>query len=98
MGLDVAAHLRRPVFHSSGALLDWQATLAEHQFDMANLNVTPRLVHRTAHIRLRLTRRKTDRCYRLLRSAGDTWAWLLDLNRQRLQQDAPPVTGYPALC
>jgi IS605 OrfB family transposase len=65
---------------------------------MANLNVTPRLVHRTAHIRLRLTRRKTDRCYRLLRSAGDTWAWLLDLNRQRLQQDAPPVTGYPALC
>ena len=64
---------------------------------MDDLNNTPRLVHRTAHIRLRSTRRQTDRCYGL-RSAGDIWAWLLDLNRQRRQQDALPVIGYPALC
>jgi hypothetical protein len=71
--------------------------LGEHQFDMEDLDAAPRLVHRTAHIRLRLTRHRADRCYRLLRSAGDVWAWLLDLNRQRLQRADPPVTGYPAL-
>jgi IS605 OrfB family transposase len=57
-----------------------------------------RLVHRTVHIRLRLTRRQARRCYRLLRSAGDVWAWLLDRNRQRRQQGERPVTGYQALC
>jgi transposase len=65
---------------------------------MEELDVASRLVHRTAHIRLRLTRHRADRCYRLLRSAGDVWAWLLDLNRQRLQRADPPVAGYPALC
>jgi hypothetical protein len=59
---------------------------------------TPRLVHRTAHIRLRLTRRQARRCYGLLRSAGDVWAWLLDTNRQRRQQGEQPITGYQALC
>jgi IS605 OrfB family transposase len=58
----------------------------------------PRLVHRTAHLRLRLTRRQAHRCYGLLRSAGDVWAWLLDSNRQRRQQGERPVTGYQALC
>jgi IS605 OrfB family transposase len=58
----------------------------------------PRLVHRTAHIRLRSTRRQARRCYGLLRSAGDVWAWLLDSNRQRHQQGQQPVVGYQALC
>jgi transposase len=58
----------------------------------------PPLVHRTAHIRLRLTCRQARRCYGLLRSAGDVWAWLLDTNRQRHQQGERPVTGYQALC
>jgi putative transposase len=58
----------------------------------------PHLVHRTAKVRLRLTRRQTRRCYGLLRSAGDVWAWLLDSNRQRHQQGDRPVTGYQALC
>ena len=58
----------------------------------------PHLVHRTAKVRLRLTRRQTRRCYGLLRSAGDVWAWLLDRNRQRHQQGDRPVTGYQALC
>jgi transposase len=52
----------------------------------------------TAHIRLRLTRRQTARCYGLLRAAGDVWAWLLDSNRQRHQQGERPVTSYQALC
>jgi IS605 OrfB family transposase len=57
-----------------------------------------RLVHRSAHIRLCLTRCQTRRCYGLLRSAGDVWACLLDANRQRHRQGHPPVTGYQALC
>jgi putative transposase len=56
------------------------------------------LVHRTAHIRLRASRHQTDRCYRLLRAAGDLWAWLLDDNRQRLQQGNAPVANYQQLC
>jgi hypothetical protein len=59
---------------------------------------TPRLVHRTAHLRLRATPHQTDRCYRLLRAAGDLWAWLLDDNRQRLKHDQPPIANYQALC
>ena len=58
----------------------------------------PRLVYRTATVRLRLTRRQARRCYGLLRSAGDVWAWLLDANRQRHQQGAPAISSYQALC
>jgi IS605 OrfB family transposase len=60
--------------------------------------LTPRLVHRTAHIRLRLTRHQTDRCYRLLRAAGDVWAGLLDNNRTHRQHGQPPITNYQQLC
>jgi putative transposase len=59
---------------------------------------TSRLVHRTAHIRLRATRHQTDRCYRLLRAAGDLWAWLLDGNRERRQHGQPPIANYQQLC
>jgi hypothetical protein len=65
---------------------------------MESCAVDPRLVHRTARIRLRVTRRQADRCYGLLRSAGDLWAWLLDTNRERLEQGAAPIVGYQALC
>jgi hypothetical protein len=65
--------------------LDRRSASVEHQFEMAATIPTARLVHRTAHIRLRLTRHQADRCYRLLRAAGDVWAWLLDSNRQRHQ-------------
>jgi putative transposase len=61
-------------------------------------SAAPRLVHRTAHIRLRLTGQQSRRCYGLLRSAGAVWAWVLDTNRQRHQQGERPVTGYQALC
>jgi IS605 OrfB family transposase len=59
---------------------------------------TSRLVHRTANIRLRLTRRQARRCYGLLRSAGDVWAWVLDSNQQRHQQGEPAISNYQALC
>jgi IS605 OrfB family transposase len=55
-------------------------------------------VHRTARIRLRLTRHQARRCYQMLRSAGDVWAWLLDMNRRQVQQGNPPITNYQALC
>jgi IS605 OrfB family transposase len=58
----------------------------------------PRLIHRTAHLRLRLTRHQARRCYGLLRSAGDVWAWLLDTSRQRRQQGEPVISNYQALC
>jgi IS605 OrfB family transposase len=61
-------------------------------------SAAPRLLHRTAHLRLRLTRRQARRCYGLLRSAGDVWAWLLDSNRQRRQRDEPQISNYQALC
>jgi IS605 OrfB family transposase len=60
--------------------------------------VIPRQVHRTTHIRLRLTRRQVRRCYGLLRSAGDVWAWLLDTNRQRYSHSEPTISNYQELC
>jgi hypothetical protein len=64
----------------------------------ARISPTGKVVHRTARIRLRVTRRQAQRCYRLLRSAGDVWAWLLDTNRSRVQQGDRPLTNYQALC
>jgi IS605 OrfB family transposase len=58
----------------------------------------PARVHRTARVRLRLTRPEAHRCYRMLRSAGDVWAWLLEMNRRQLQQGRLPITNYQALC
>ena len=55
-------------------------------------------MYRTAHIRLRLTRHQTDRCYRLLRAAGDVWAWLLDSNQKRRQQEMAVLSNYQQLC
>jgi IS605 OrfB family transposase len=86
------------LFHIRAAGLDRQTTSIEHQFDMAATVPAAGLVHRTAHIRLRATRHQADRCYRLLRAAGDVWAWLLDDNRIRRQHGQPPITNYQQLC
>jgi IS605 OrfB family transposase len=94
-------HLRAAptaAFHIPSPGLDRQTTSIEHQFAMTTTASTPRLVHRTAHIRLRATRHQTDRCYQLLRSAGDLWAWLLDDNRERWQHGQPPISNYQQLC
>jgi len=83
---------------AEGSSLDGRAGYPEHAFDMVVAVATPRSAHRTAVVRLRLTHRQAGRCYGLLRSAGDVWAWLLDTNRQRIQQGDSPVHGYQALC
>ena len=78
--------------------LDDQTTSVEHQFEMSSRGSGSPRVHRTARIRLRTTRRQADRCYDLLRSAGDIWAWLIDANQQRRQQGDPLIVNYQALC
>ena len=78
--------------------LDDQPTSVEHQFDMPKSQTDSGRVYRTARVRLRTTRRQTDRCYQLLRSAGDVWAWLIDVNRKRQQHGDLQVTNYQLLC
>jgi IS605 OrfB family transposase len=65
---------------------------------MAAGSSNPQVLHRTARICLRTTPAQANRCYRLLRAAGDVWAWLLDSNRQRRHQGDPAVVSYQALC
>src|SRR6266571_6923003 len=57
-----------------------------------------RKVHRTARIALRTTLAQRRRCYGLLRSAGDLWAWVLDCNRRLREQHRPQVAAFSALC
>jgi transposase len=55
-------------------------------------------VHRTARIALRTTPAQRQRCYGLLRSAGDVWAWVIDYNRQLRECRCPQVANFSALC
>src|ERR1700732_4069013 len=57
-----------------------------------------RVVPRTAGIALGAARAKRRRCYGLLRSAGDVWAWVIDCNRQLREQHCPQVANFSALC
>jgi hypothetical protein len=91
-------HVRLAAVHRPRSKLDLQRCRIEHQFAMASLDRVRLRVHRTASIRLRVTRRQADRCYRFLRSGGDVWAWLIDTNRQRQHEGKPPVASYQALC
>lgn len=77
--------------------LDGSSGRIEHLFDLVATG-SPRPVHRTATVRLRSTRRQATRCYGLLRSAGDVWAWLLDTNRQRQRRGESAISNYQALC
>jgi putative transposase len=56
------------------------------------------VVHRTARIGLRLTRAQRQRCFGLLRSAGDVWACVLEINAWRHRRGDRPVAGYQELC
>src|SRR2546423_12677486 len=55
-------------------------------------------VHRTARVALRTTPAQRQRCYGLLRSAGDVWAWVIDRNRQLAEWHCPQVANFSALC
>jgi putative transposase len=56
------------------------------------------VVHRTARIGLRLTRAQAQRCFGLLRSAGDVWACVLEINAWRRRRGDAPAAGYQELC
>ena len=58
----------------------------------------PRVVYRTARCGLRVTRRQRERVFGLLRSAGDVWCCVLELNAWRRRRQDPPLAGYQELC
>ncbi|MFE9957312.1 RNA-guided endonuclease InsQ/TnpB family protein [Micromonospora sp. NPDC005299] len=58
----------------------------------------PRVVHRTARVALRVTSGQRRRCFGLLRSAGDVWACVLEVNGWRRRRRDAPLTSYQELC
>ena len=56
------------------------------------------MVYRTARCGLRVTRGQRDRVFGLLRSAGDVWCCVLELNGWRRRRQAAPLAGYQELC
>jgi IS605 OrfB family transposase len=58
----------------------------------------PRVVHRTARCGLRATRAQRNRVFGLLRSAGDVWCAVLELNSWRRARQDAPLAGYQELC
>ena len=56
------------------------------------------MVHRTARCGLRVTRAQRGRLFGLLRSAGDVWCCVLELNRWRRHRQDAPLAGYQELC
>ena len=56
------------------------------------------MVHRTARCGLRATRGQWRRLFGLLRSAGDVWCCVLELNGWRRLRQAAPLVGYQELC
>jgi len=56
------------------------------------------VVYRTARCGLRVTRGQRDRVFGLLRSAGDVWCCVLELNGWRRRRQAAPLAGYQELC
>jgi IS605 OrfB family transposase len=55
-------------------------------------------VYRTARVGLRVTSGQRRRLLGLLIAAGDVWAALIDMNRERLRRQVAPIVGYAALC
>jgi len=56
------------------------------------------VVYRTARVGLRVTQGQRQRCFGLLRSAGDVWSCVLELNAWRRQRRDVPLAGYQQLC
>lgn len=57
-----------------------------------------RVVHRTARIGVRATPGQAQRCFGLLRSAGDVWACVLAVNDWRRRHGGPMLVSYQELC
>ncbi len=58
----------------------------------------PPVVHRTARVSLRVTPGQRRRLFGLLRSGGDVWAAVLELNSWRRRRGDRPLSGYQELC
>jgi IS605 OrfB family transposase len=58
----------------------------------------PPVVYRTARCGLRATRAQRNRLFGLLRSAGDVWCAVLELNQWRRRRHDPPLAAYRELC
>jgi len=56
------------------------------------------VVHRTARCGLRATARQRRRLFGLLRSAGDVWCCVLEINAWRRRRQDPSLVGYQDLC
>ena len=56
------------------------------------------MVYRTARCGLRVTRHQKNRVFGLLRSAGDVWCCVLELNQWRRRRQDAPLAGYQELC
>ena len=56
------------------------------------------MVHRTARCGLRVTRGQRRRLFGLLRSAGDVWCCVLEINAWRRRRQDAPLAGYQELC
>ncbi|HEY6318106.1 MAG TPA: transposase, partial [Acidimicrobiia bacterium] len=56
------------------------------------------MLFRTARIELRVTPAQRRRLFGLLRSGGDVWTALLEVNRIRFPRHAKPIFGYQAWC
>jgi hypothetical protein len=58
----------------------------------------PPVVYRTARCGLRVTRAQRNRLFGLLRSAGDVWCAVLELNAWRRRRQDALLAGYQELC
>ena len=56
------------------------------------------VVYRTARCGLRVTRGQRRRLFGLLRSAGDVWCCVLELNAWRRRRQDRPLASYQELC
>ncbi|MGN9802822.1 RNA-guided endonuclease InsQ/TnpB family protein [Micromonospora sp. L32] len=57
-----------------------------------------RVVYRTARVAVRVTPGQRRRCFGLLRSAGDVWACVVEVNAWRRRRWDTPLAGYQQLC
>ncbi len=55
-------------------------------------------MYRTARVALRVTPGQRRRCFGLLRSAGDVWACVLEVNAWRRRRRDVSLSGYQELC
>jgi hypothetical protein len=56
------------------------------------------VVYRTARVGVRVTGGQRRRCFGLLRSAGDVWACVLEVNWWRRRRGVASLVGYQELC